>query len=65
MINDSLFVLNGLWLCEQVEVVEVGGRGAEKMWFTLSRSLWRTFISGLLRSSPSPEMSYAPSALGE
>jgi len=26
-----------------VVVVVVGDRGAEKMWFTLSRSLWRTF----------------------
>jgi len=57
-------VLKGLWLFEQVVVVEVGDRDEEKMWFTLSRSLWRTFTLGLQRSCPSPEMSYAPSAVG-
>jgi len=48
-----------------VVVAEDGGRDVEKMWFILSRSLWRTFTLGLLRSFLSREMSYAQSAVGK
>lgn len=45
-------------------VAEDGGRDVEKMWFILSRSLWRTFTLGHLRSFLFHEMSCAPSAMG-
>nr|ACJ85396.1 unknown [Medicago truncatula] len=42
-----------------------GGRDVEKMWFILSRSLWRTFTLGHLRSFPSREMSCAQNAVAK
>jgi hypothetical protein len=49
-----------------VVVAEEGeGRDAEKMLFTLSRSLWRTFTLGHLRSFLSRGMCCARSAAGQ
>jgi hypothetical protein len=48
-----------------VAAEEGEGRDVEKMLFTLSRSLWKTFTLGHLRSCLSREMSCAPSAAGQ
>lgn len=65
----GLVNLKELWFVEQVVVVAVvvaedGGRDVGKMLFTLSRSLWRIFISEHLRSFLSRGMSCAQSAVG-